>query len=167
MSGKPIRNALSGTSESVICIAVTISMFVGVLAAPVILPIALIDGYSLYALKAGSAQSLSLVSESFGAQFPHFVGVLAALVTFGAYAAKQLITLRLLGVCSNVLLVAYSVFLGLLPIAILHCALFPINMRRLISEIANYTDVRAGNVIAGELPEFWQRSGGTAAVPAE
>ena len=63
--------------------------------------------------------------------WPEFVGYMAALSTVGTYSMRTMIPLRVTGLISNCLFIAYGFFAGVYPPLVLHCILLPLNASRL------------------------------------
>lgn len=61
------------------------------------------------------------------------VGYIASALVFLTFYMKRMIPLRLVALCSNVAFLLYALALHLAPIAILHSALIPVNVLRLIA----------------------------------
>jgi hypothetical protein len=59
-------------------------------------------------------------------------GCLASSLVFLTFYMKDMVPLRLVALCSNVAFLIYAGGLHLAPIFVLHAALIPINLRRLI-----------------------------------
>jgi hypothetical protein len=59
-------------------------------------------------------------------------GYAASLLVFAAFYMRGMVALRLVAVASNVAFIIYAVFGGLLPVLVLHAALLPLNVMRLI-----------------------------------
>ena len=62
-------------------------------------------------------------------------GYLACSLVFLTFYMKGMVPLRLVALCSNVTFLVYAFTLHLAPIAILHCALIPVNVIRLIAAL--------------------------------
>lgn len=60
------------------------------------------------------------------------VGWLAAALTFGTFACRDLVRLRMFAVLANLAFVAYAGSAGLWPVLALHLSLLPLNLRRLL-----------------------------------
>ncbi len=60
------------------------------------------------------------------------LGFAASATTIVAFACRQMFALRLAAIGANVLFIAYSLTLGLVPILVLHCILLPLNVFRLL-----------------------------------
>lgn len=67
---------------------------------------------------------------------PDVIGYVASSMVFAAYCTKEMISLRITAICSNVAFIAYGLSLGLAPIWALHAALLPLNGWRLAQAIA-------------------------------
>lgn len=61
-----------------------------------------------------------------------FAGYIASSLVFLTFYMKGMVPLRVVALCSNVAFLIYGGTLHLVPIFILHSALIPINLRRLI-----------------------------------
>jgi hypothetical protein len=60
-------------------------------------------------------------------------GYIASTLVFLTFYMRGMIPLRLVALCSNVAFLVYACSLHLLPIVILHGALIPVNLCRLIA----------------------------------
>ena len=58
-------------------------------------------------------------------------GYLASGLVFAAFCMKEMIPLRIVGICSNLAFIVYGVELGLVPVWALHAILLPMNSWRL------------------------------------
>jgi Cyclic nucleotide-binding domain len=70
-------------------------------------------------------------------------GYLAALITVGTFYMKTMIPLRILGITSNVVWIAYGALAGVYPPLLLHVVLLPLNIARLKQMVALVNRVRA------------------------
>lgn len=61
-----------------------------------------------------------------------FAGYVACLLVFLTFYMKGMVPLRVVALCSNIAFLVYGGMLHLVPIFILHSALIPINLRRLL-----------------------------------
>jgi hypothetical protein len=61
-----------------------------------------------------------------------WAGYVASSLVFLTFYMKGMVPLRVIALCSNVAFLTYAAALHLPPIFILHAALIPINVRRLI-----------------------------------
>ena len=59
------------------------------------------------------------------------IGYLASALVLTAFCMKEMIPLRVVGVCSNIAFLIYGLALGLAPVWVLHTVLLPINCLRL------------------------------------
>ena len=59
-------------------------------------------------------------------------GYIASSLVFLTFYMKRMVPLRVVALCSNIAFLIYGGTLHLVPIFILHSALIPINVRRLI-----------------------------------
>ena len=62
-------------------------------------------------------------------------GYVACALVFLTFYMKGMVQLRLVALCSNVAFLVYAFSLHLAPIAILHSALIPVNVIRLIAAL--------------------------------
>jgi hypothetical protein len=62
-------------------------------------------------------------------------GYIASSLVFLTFYMRRMVPLRLVALCSNVAFLTYAVALHLAPIAILHGALIPVNIVRLIGAL--------------------------------
>lgn len=67
---------------------------------------------------------------------PNLTGFAAALLVLATFSVKTMMPLRLLGIASNVVFIAYGLMSDAMPIWLLHAVLLPLNLWRLI-EIQN------------------------------
>jgi CRP-like cAMP-binding protein/biotin carboxyl carrier protein len=79
-----------------------------------------------------------------------FVGYVAAGLVFATFYMKTMIPLRLVGITSNVTFLLYSWFADVVPLFVLHSALLPLNIWRLMQIRALLREVR--KVAVGDLP---------------
>ena len=79
-----------------------------------------------------------------------FVGYVAAGLVFATFYMKTMIPLRVVGISSNVTFLLYSWFAGVMPLFVLHAALLPLNIWRLMQIRALVREVR--KVAVGDLP---------------
>jgi hypothetical protein len=61
------------------------------------------------------------------------VGYLASTLVLLTFYMKDMASLRVVGLCSNIAFLTYGAGLDLLPVAVLHAALIPINVWRLVN----------------------------------
>lgn len=71
-------------------------------------------------------------------------GYIASSLVFLTFYMRRMVPLRLVALCSNVAFLAYAVALHLAPIAILHGALIPVNIIRLIGALRERAGDRRG-----------------------
>ena len=79
-----------------------------------------------------------------------FAGYMAAGLVFATFYMKTMIPLRVVGITSNVAFLIYAWLAGLVPIFVLHSALLPLNIWRLMQIRALVREVREAAV--GDLP---------------
>ena len=65
-------------------------------------------------------------------------GYVASSLVFSTFYMRRMVPLRLLALCSNVAFLIYAFALHLAPIAILHGALIPVNIVRLIGALREH-----------------------------
>lgn len=61
-----------------------------------------------------------------------FFGYVASILVFATFYMRTMVPLRLVAIASNVAFITYAAIDGLTPILILHCALLPLNVVRLL-----------------------------------
>jgi hypothetical protein len=83
------------------------------------------------------------------------VGYLGVGLVFVTFYMKTMVPLRMVGIASNVVLIAYGYMGGLYPILVLHAALLPLNVLRLYQMNQLIRQVRAA--AAGDLSLDWLR----------
>jgi hypothetical protein len=66
-------------------------------------------------------------------QWVDFAGYVASALVFLTFYMRGMVALRLVALCSNVAFLIYALTLQLAPIVILHGALIPVNVCRLIA----------------------------------
>jgi CRP-like cAMP-binding protein/biotin carboxyl carrier protein len=79
-----------------------------------------------------------------------FVGYVAAGLVFATFCMKTMIPLRLVGITSNIAFLTYASLAGVVPLFVLHTALLPMNIWRLLQIRALVREVR--QVAVGDLP---------------
>jgi CRP/FNR family cyclic AMP-dependent transcriptional regulator len=80
-------------------------------------------------------------------------GYLAAALVFLTFYMKTMIPLRLLGICSNCIFIAYAYLGGLHPVLVLHLILLPLNGLRLREMLRLTREVRGAT--QGDLNMEW------------
>jgi hypothetical protein len=81
------------------------------------------------------------------------VGFIAAGLMIATLSMRTMVPLRITGIAANVAFAAYGLMLGGLPIVILHCILFPLNVYRLAEMLKLIKQVKAAS--AGDLNMDW------------
>lgn len=61
-----------------------------------------------------------------------YVGYIASFLVLLTFYMKRMIPLRVVALFSNVAFLTYGIGMHLMPVALLHCALIPINIHRLV-----------------------------------
>ena len=79
-----------------------------------------------------------------------FVGYVAAGLVFATFCMKTMIPLRIVGITSNVTFMIYAWLASVVPLFVLHSALLPLNIWRLMQIRALLREVR--KVAVGDLP---------------
>ncbi|MGM0584317.1 MAG: cyclic nucleotide-binding domain-containing protein [Pseudomonadota bacterium] len=64
--------------------------------------------------------------------YPDVLGYLAAAAVFLTFCMRTMLTLRVVALASNLAFIAYALAAGLTPILVLHGALLPLNLLRLV-----------------------------------
>ena len=59
------------------------------------------------------------------------IGWVAATLVLATFCARQMTSLRMIAIASNIAFIAYGVAAGLWPIMVLHAIMLPLNIRRL------------------------------------
>lgn len=72
-----------------------------------------------------------------------YIGYFGNVVVIITYSMRTMIPLRMLGMCSNAIFIAYSGLLGLFPLLVLNCILLPLNGFRLYQMIRLTRQVQA------------------------
>jgi CRP/FNR family cyclic AMP-dependent transcriptional regulator len=62
-----------------------------------------------------------------------FSGYVASALVFLTFYMRGMVPLRLIALCSNVAFLVYAGWLHLIPILMLHIALIPVNLLRLVA----------------------------------
>ena len=70
-------------------------------------------------------------------------GYVASILVFGSFYMKQMLPLRLTAIASNVAFIAYAWLNGLTPVLLLHGALLPLNVLRLVEQRRQMARARA------------------------
>jgi hypothetical protein len=71
-----------------------------------------------------------------------YVGYTASSLVFLTFYMKHMIPLRVVALFSNIAFLTYGIGMHLMPVALLHCALIPINLYRLVLAIRDDTAPR-------------------------
>jgi len=61
-------------------------------------------------------------------------GYVASILVFGTFYMKQMLPLRFTAIASNVAFISYAWMNGLTPVLLLHGALLPLNLLRLVQQ---------------------------------
>lgn len=62
---------------------------------------------------------------------PDAFGYIASSLVFATFCMRSMVPLRVIGICSNFAFLIYAASLGLMPVAVLHSVLLPVNLWRL------------------------------------
>ena len=79
-----------------------------------------------------------------------FVGYVAASLVFATFCMKTMIPLRIVGITSNLTFIVYSWLAGVVPLFVLHSALLPLSIWRLMQIRVLVREVRKAAL--GDLP---------------
>jgi hypothetical protein len=63
------------------------------------------------------------------------IGYVASALVLATFGMKDMVSLRMVAICSNFAFIAYALFLNLTPILILHVILLPLNGWRLMGAL--------------------------------
>jgi CRP/FNR family transcriptional regulator, cyclic AMP receptor protein len=80
-----------------------------------------------------------------GLQPTEWLGYVAAALVFATFSMKTMVPLRVIGIASNVLFIAYGYLHPAYPVLVLHLALLPLNLWRLRQMLTLVRDVQASN----------------------
>lgn len=80
-------------------------------------------------------------------------GYVASGMVFGAFWMKMMTPLRFLALGSNILFAVYGLWADVIPVIVLHAALFPLNLYRLVEMMRLIRKVRGA--VAGEFDVDW------------
>jgi|GEM_PF-6953463 len=69
----------------------------------------------------------------------NLIGWLAASLMLAAFACKEPRALRLFAIAANALFIVYGLHAGVLPVAMLHLLLLPLNVLRLLAIVRDHT----------------------------
>ena len=72
-------------------------------------------------------------------------GYAASILVFGTFYMKRMMPLRLTAIASNLAFISYAWAYGLTPILVLHAALLPLNIMRLVELRLSVTKERREN----------------------
>lgn len=81
------------------------------------------------------------------------LGYLGAIMTLGTYSMRRMVSLRAIGICTNVVFIAYGLLAPVYPQLFLHGILLPLNLYRL-AEMKRLTR-RVANAAHGDLSVEW------------
>jgi hypothetical protein len=88
------------------------------------------------------------------------IGFIASALVLAAFGMKDMISLRIVAICSNLAFIAYALVLNLPPILILHALLLPLNGWRLAQELQSRRIVQGSsrtNVALASVAERFMR----------
>ncbi len=80
-----------------------------------------------------------------GVQPTEWLGYIAAAFVFATFSMKTMVPLRVVGIASNVLFIAYGYLHPAYPVLVLHLVLLPLNFLRLRQMLTLVRDVQASN----------------------
>ena len=77
-------------------------------------------------------------------------GYIAFALVFSAFYMKDMVSLRVLAICSNVAFLVFASSIHLVPVIVLHAVLLPLNVWRLIAAIERrrVKPIRANSEVA-------------------
>jgi hypothetical protein len=90
-----------------------------------------------------------------GLQPTEWLGYIAAAFVFATFSMKTMVPLRVIGIASNVLFIAYGYLHPAYPVLVLHLVLLPLNFWRLQQMLTLVREVEASN--DGDLDMNWIR----------
>lgn len=90
-----------------------------------------------------------------GLQPTEWLGYIAAAFVFATFSMKTMVPLRVIGIASNVLFIAYGYLHPAYPVLVLHLVLLPLNFWRLRQMLTLVREVEASN--DGDLDMNWIR----------
>lgn len=84
------------------------------------------------------------------------LGYIGAFLTLGTYSMKTMIPLRIVGICSNIVFIAYGWLAPVYPQLLLHGVLLPLNTARLYQMVKLIEKVRVAS--QGDLQMDWLKA---------
>lgn len=84
---------------------------------------------------------------------PDLIGYLGAVLVVATYSMRTMVPLRIAGIASNVVLIAYGYFAAAYPTLVLHLVLLPLNIIRLREMLTLIREVTAA--ATGDLSMDW------------
>jgi CRP/FNR family cyclic AMP-dependent transcriptional regulator len=96
-----------------------------------------------------------IISHFGGLQPTEWLGYIAAAFVFATFYTKTMVPLRVIGIASNVLFIAYGYLHPAYPVLVLHLVLLPLNFWRLRQMLTLVREVEASN--DGDLDMNWIR----------
>lgn len=88
-----------------------------------------------------------------GITWIELLGYFGVLLTFGTYSMRQMIPLRVVGICANCVFIAYGLLAPVYPQLLLHGVLLPLNVFRMWEMLQLVERVRAAS--QGDLSMEW------------
>jgi len=88
------------------------------------------------------------------------VGYVASGLVLAAFAMKDIVRLRVVAICSNIVFLAYGLSLGLAPVWILHAVLLPMNMLRLAEVLGFNPQIGSFEWVRSRLAGHGRAAGG-------
>jgi hypothetical protein len=74
---------------------------------------------------------------------PELIGYLASLLVLATFCMRDMMSLRVVAIASNVAFIAYGALAGISPVLLLHVVLLPVNMLRLAESVRSALRCRA------------------------
>jgi hypothetical protein len=71
------------------------------------------------------------------------IGYLASLLVLATFCMRDMVSLRVVAIASNVAFIAYGALAGISPVLLLHVVLLPVNMLRLAESVRSALRCRA------------------------
>jgi hypothetical protein len=71
------------------------------------------------------------------------IGYLASLLVLATFSMRDMVSLRVVAIASNVAFIAYGALAGISPVLLLHVVLLPVNMLRLAESVRSALRCRA------------------------
>jgi hypothetical protein len=86
------------------------------------------------------------------------LGYAASFLVLLTFSMRTMVPLRIIGICSNVIFIAYAYYMHALPIMILHAILLPLNIFRLVQIFSLLRRIEDASKHHGEPNLDWMKS---------